>query len=493
MDFNFIKLEKNETPKTKLSNRTYFDENSIHLNLLPNETYCLYFHTKEDITSIDSILLLDSEGGEIDIFNNCNVNKILNKYFHLTFNFPSEYSSGCQQLKFIINGTEIYYSTKFTIREYNKEDTILLNWWHKENKNTIPYFDFQDEIYYTQRLRVNLRFISKYDELKTSSAEDTINRNYHLIGSYRSIEIPLELYTNYTSIEHHQYLARILSSDFVYFENQRYKMKKYDFKEDDDERGIVTGKVEVQLIEDDIFDFDADVLRSNLRMLSKTNEHPFPPKKFQDYLYYDNYIHNSPVSILNLENKLFFELEFYFNQDIEFLDVNDFSIKINENEFNDSTDGVFISINNTFLSSESILSCSFFRNFFIFLKQNDFNSLTIYKNKIRNTANTDLYFGKTIKFYIKRPPKADVIQVKATKDLLSNRINFTFQEEIFNKLKLDFIILLIYENNTLVEIVSININGYYYDGFIDINNSFKIEVYLLKRLGISEEPFIINI
>ena len=496
MDFNFIKIAKNETPKPKGSNRSYFDEDSLHLNLVANEVYCLYFKTEEDIISVDSIILVDSNTGEIDIFNNCTINKVLNKWFHLTFNFPFSFSRGCQQLKFIINNNLTYLSSKFLIRDYNNEDTILLNWWHKENKNTIPYFDFQDEIYYTQRLHVNLRFISKYDEFKSSSAEDTINRDYHLIGSYRSIEIPLEFYKNYTSIEHHQSLARALTSDFVYFGNQRFKIKKYDFKEDEEERGIVEGKIEAQLIEDDLFNFDADLMKSNLRMLKETQEDlVIGDDKFQDYFTYANYIHTSPVTTLSLENKLYFSLGFYFNQYIDFVNISHFFAKLNDFEIlsdDDNINNIYVDVS-SFLASEGLLKIFSFNQFFNRIKQNDFNVLTFYKNKIKNISNIDLYFGRTIKFYVKRPPNASIVQFKVEKDTQNNRFNFILQEEIFDKFKIDFCIILIYENNTLIEIKDIYQNNEYFDGFTNINNSFKFEIYLLKRLGISEEKLVINL
>lgn len=250
MDYQFLKIKKGAVPISKVSSNTYYDENSVHINLIANEIYIQYFECEEVINTIDAIYIIDNDN-TFDITAYCQISKIVDNKFLMLFSFPINLDFNCQYLKISINGDIEYFTNKFTVRDYNNENTTLLTWWHKENKNKVPYYDFKDEIHYPQRLRVNLRFISNFDDRKIETSENTITKSYHSIGVYRAIEIPLELWVNYTSIEHHQSLGRALTSDFVYIENQRYKFKEYQFDVDKDENGIVDGKVECQKIDDD--------------------------------------------------------------------------------------------------------------------------------------------------------------------------------------------------------------------------------------------------
>jgi hypothetical protein len=264
IDYNFLKIQRDRFP-TRVIGEYVSYPNRQFLHLRPDEEYAMYFYIPFKTENIE-VYLVGADMSVKELLDDYSI-EIKDNYFYAKFKLPSTYSNSiydnvyddpytggqksyllnCYSLLFKdVDNDRNYYTDLFYLTDYHLEKTKLITYFHLENKDNIPYYDFN---YKPQIIRVPLYFKGLKDEV----ANEVFKNNYNTPNKIKVSRIErytLENWESMTTPYIHTNIGRAMDCDYFYIETTRYVFKGYDYEEDSDQYGFTLGNVDGQKLEE---------------------------------------------------------------------------------------------------------------------------------------------------------------------------------------------------------------------------------------------------
>jgi hypothetical protein len=331
IDYNFLRIQRDRVPTRVIGEYVQYP-NRQFLFLAPDEEYALYFY-----------IPFKTENIEVSLVNTSLIDQVLleteqviqGNYIYLKFKLPENYSNSVYEdeydeeytgdLKsFLLNCYALhikdidndrdYYSDLFYLTKFNLEKTKLITYFHLENKDNIPYYDFN---YQPQIIRVPLYFKGLKDEV----ANEVFKNNYntpHKIKVSRIERYTLENWESMTTPYIHTNIGRAMDCDYFYIETTRYIFKGYEYEVDSEQYGFTLGNGDGQKLEeiDDIcngeFEYFNYYTKSD-ELVTKTHyvELKYSVSAFGNinifkfFISYDNGVTFNEVVVTKIKNTLY--------------------------------------------------------------------------------------------------------------------------------------------------------------------------------------------